>query len=81
MIGWKSMIHSCSLETGISRPSAIAPRTLSSGSSSESAEKCEWMWKSAHITPGESTLRASEASMVVVAPSVVVAGASYSSYS
>jgi len=23
MIGWKSMIHSCSLETGISRPSAI----------------------------------------------------------
>jgi hypothetical protein len=76
MIGWKSMIHSCSLDTGISRPSAIAPRTFMSGRSSESAEKCEWMWKSAHITPVESTLCARDAAMVVVFPSVAVDGAS-----
>ncbi len=38
MTGWKSMTYSCSLETGISRPSAIAARTFFSTESSESAE-------------------------------------------
>ncbi len=79
--GWKSMTHSCSLEMGMSRPSAMAPLTLCTTGSLESAENIEWMWKSAHITPVESTLWASVAAMSLDSPAATVTVVSNSSHS
>jgi hypothetical protein len=44
MVGAKSSAYSCSLRTGISRPSATRPRIFASASSSASSERVVWMW-------------------------------------